>query len=168
MQQLYATGTFNRADGVQTPPPGKGLRLPAVTAATGGLKADLLHSVLPHALYTPPAGGVDRLPVRLALLNTPTGRVLTHAVPTGDSYFAHALVNLPDTADAQLAIQTWGSPLWQHSAPESAGDLPELAAPPTRHPPPPPPGGTAQVWCQPAAAAAYVPAGTGATCCSPL
>ena len=126
MQQLYATGSLTRTDGVQTPPPGKGLRLPAVTAATGGLKADLVHSVLPHALYTPPAGGADRLPVRLALLNTPTGRVLTHAVPTGESYFAHTLVNLPDTADAQLAIQTWGSPLWQQSAPESAGDLPEL------------------------------------------
>ena len=46
--------------------------------------------------------------------------------PRPDGYFTHALVNVPPTADAHLAIQTWGSPLWQRSDPDSASDLPDL------------------------------------------
>ena len=39
---------------------------------------------------------------------------------------SHALLNVPTTADAQLAIKTWGSPRWQRHDPDTAGDLPEL------------------------------------------
>lgn len=130
MQQLYATGSLTRNESDKTPPPGRTLRLPAVRAASVGVSPDRLHAVLPHTLYadTPNrASEPDRpLPVRLALLNTPTGRVLTHAVPAGESYFAHTLLNVPETADALLVIQTWGSPLWQRTPPETPGDLPEL------------------------------------------
>ena len=118
MQQLYATGTFNRTDGVQTPPPGKGLRLPAVTAATGGLKADLLHTVLPHALYTPPTGGWAT-----AMLLAGAGAFIgSHWDVTDDlalrfatEFYAHLLAG--DTVAAavraaRLSIRDEGDPTW--------------------------------------------------------
>jgi hypothetical protein len=52
--------------------------------------------------------------------------MLTHVAPNGGSYFAHALLNVPSTADAQLAIKTWGSPRWQRHDPDTASELPEL------------------------------------------
>jgi hypothetical protein len=124
MDQLYCTGTARPPAAELTPPPGKSLRLPAVTASSAGVRPDSLHAVLPHSFYTPPT---DRpATARLALLNTPQGRLLTHAVPHADGFFAHTLLNVPDTADALLAIQTWGSPQWQRTPPEGGTDLPEL------------------------------------------
>jgi hypothetical protein len=35
-------------------------------------------------------------------------------------------LNVPTTADAQLAIRTWGSPRWQRHDPDATGELPEL------------------------------------------
>jgi hypothetical protein len=115
MKQLFATGTVPAS-------------APTVTASSVGVKADELSAALTLAAYTPPPRGADGpLPVRLALLNTPSaGRVLAHVAPRRDGYFAHALLNVPPTADAQLAIQTWGSPLWQRNDPGAAGDLPDL------------------------------------------
>ena len=49
---------------------------------------------------------------------------MSHRMVT--TYFAHTLLNVPNSADAQSAIQTWGSPLWQRHDPENMGDLPEL------------------------------------------
>ena len=106
---------------------------PTVRATSAGVSADQLQTALGFANYaTPPARTGDGeialpSPVRLALLNTlTTGRVLTHTASTGNRYFAHTLLNVPATADAQLAIQTWGSPAWQRNDPDSAADLPEL------------------------------------------
>lgn len=97
-------------------------------AATLGTPADEIQAALSFSNYAPPPGrGTDApLPVRLALLQSSAGRVLTHITPNGGTYFAHALLNVPDTADAQLAIQTWGSPLWQRHDPDSTSDLPDL------------------------------------------
>jgi hypothetical protein len=86
---------------------------------------------LPYTAYAPPPARADTagrpLPVRLALVKTPAaGRVLAHVAPNSGTYFAHALLNVPPTADAQLAIQTWGSPLWQRHDPDTTGELPEL------------------------------------------
>lgn len=128
MHQLYATGTVavNRV-GTHTPPPGRSLQLPAVRASSNGLDPAAVSAVLPHAGYSAATFGAARpLPPRLALLNTAGGRVLTHAVQTGDTFFAHAILNVPDTSDAQLAIQTWGSPQWQRTPPDAATDLPDL------------------------------------------
>lgn len=125
MDQLYCTGPARGSAAVElTPPPGKSLRLPAVRASSAGVRPDTLHAVLPHSFYTPPQARPAA--ARLALLNTPSGRVLTHAVPHADGFFAHTLLNVPDTADALLAIQTWGSPQWQRTPPESGSELPEL------------------------------------------
>jgi len=119
VEQLYSIGGL------------AGVRLPAVKAASRGLRAEDVQSALAYTGYAPPsawAGEADGpLPVRLALLQTPSaGRMLTHVAPNGGTYFAHALLNVPATADAQLAIRTWGSPRWQRHDPDSAGELPEL------------------------------------------
>ncbi len=133
MKQVYSMGTIASAGSTavhDTPLPGRTLRLPAVRASTTGILPDHLQASLPAGLYAAPPGrsqdNVQPLPVRLALLSTPNGRVLTHVTPLGGSYFAHTLLNVPETADAQLAIQTWGSPLWQRHEPDSAAELPEL------------------------------------------
>jgi len=121
MKQLYAAGPLSAASTS---------RAPSIRAASDGLRPDELQAALSSAGYTPPpARGPDGdrpLPVRLALLKSVTGRVLTHIAPNGGTYFAHALVNVPACADAQLAIQTWGSPQWQRHEPDSAAGLPEL------------------------------------------
>lgn len=116
MKQLYATGPLSAPNG------------PHMRAATLGTPADEIQAALSFSNYAPPPGrGTDApLPVRLALLQSSAGRVLTHITPNGGTYFAHALLNVPDTADAQLAIQTWGSPLWQRHDPDSTSDLPDL------------------------------------------
>ena len=120
MKQLYSSGLL----GVN-PVGGAALR-----ASSAGVPADALHLALSHAGYAAPHRDGHQsavpLPVRLALLNTPQGRVLTHTTPNGTNYFAHTLLNVPASADAQLAIQTWGSPLWQKSDPEGVSELPEL------------------------------------------
>jgi hypothetical protein len=119
VEQLYSIGGL------------AGARLPAVKAASRGLRAEDVQSALAYTGYAPPSawtGETDGpLPVRLALLQTPSaGRMLAHVAPNGGTYFAHALLHVPATADAQLAIRTWGSPRWQRHDPDSAGDLPEL------------------------------------------
>ena len=133
MKQVYSMGTIASAGSTalhDTPPPGRTLRLPSVRASTTGIQPDHLRDTLPANLYAAPPGRSQEnehpLPVRLALLATPNGRVLIHVTPQGGSYFAHTLLNVPETADAQLAIQTWGSPLWQRHEPDSAAELPDL------------------------------------------
>jgi hypothetical protein len=113
VKQLFATGTA---------PAG-----PTVTARSAGLGADEAAAALDLVGYAPPAVADRPPPVRLALLHTPgAGRVLAHVAPRTGGYFTHALLNVPTTADAQSAIQTWGSPLWQRQDPDSAADLPDL------------------------------------------
>ncbi|MGL6094501.1 MAG: hypothetical protein ACRC7O_01700, partial [Fimbriiglobus sp.] len=75
-----------------------------------------------------PADSADPLPTRLALLATPAaGRVLVHVAPAEGKFFGHALLHVPATADAQDAILTWGSQLWQKTDPDGAGgDLPDM------------------------------------------
>ncbi len=133
MKQLYSVGPLV---GSAVPGPGGPLTqpshpIPAFKAASRGLRPEDVQAALPYTGYTPPPGGTGEsagpLPVRLALLQTPSsGRMLTHVSPNGGTYFAHALLNVPTTADAQLAIQTWGSPRWQRHDPDTAGDLPDL------------------------------------------
>jgi hypothetical protein len=125
MKQLYVAGPL------PTPAARNGYAAgPAVRAASAGVRPDEVQAALSSAGYAPPpAAGADGdrpLPVRLALFNTGAGRLLTHVAPNGGTYFAHTLLNIPAAADAQLAIQTWGSPLWQRHEPEAPADLPEL------------------------------------------
>jgi hypothetical protein len=134
MKQLYAAGPLangaplNRSNG----PNGHGGPAPAlaVRAASAGVRPEQFQAALAVAHYTPPTAIEPTtgraLPVRLALVNTSGGRLLAHVAPNGETYFAHTLLNVPATADAQLAIQTWGSPFWQRHEPDSAADLPEL------------------------------------------
>jgi hypothetical protein len=117
MKQLYSSGPL-------APPAGQPQTLRATSA---GVSPEALYFALNHSGYVAPQrDGDGKLPVRLALLRTPQGRVLTHTQPNGTSYFAHTLLNVPPSADAQLAIQTWGSPLWQTHEPDGGRDLPEL------------------------------------------
>jgi hypothetical protein len=129
MKQLYATGLLNQPTAALNDEFGR-VRQPALRASTAGLRPEELETALTLLSYSPPqrtSEAIRPLPIRLALFNTPTtGRMLTHTAPNGGSYFAHTLLNVPATADAQLAIQTWGSPLWQRHEPHSNGDLPEL------------------------------------------
>jgi hypothetical protein len=127
MKQLYSAGQL---PGSATSAPAR-TSPPAFKAASQGLRPEDVKAALPYTAYAPPPARNGEshgpLPVRLALLNTPAaGRMLAHVAPNGGIYFAHALLNVPPTADAQLAIQTWGSPLWQRHEPDTAGDLPEL------------------------------------------
>ena len=130
MKQLYSVGPL--PDSASPPGDGRPTARPASTfkAASPGLRPEEVQSALSQTAYTPPPRGGENpgpLPVRLALLQTGTaGRVLAHVAPNGGTYFAHTLLNVPATADAQLAIQTWGSPLWQRHEPDTAGELPDL------------------------------------------
>ena len=130
MKQMYAVGRWSNAATTETPAPGKAIQWPTVKGSTSGVSSDVLHAILPHTLYSaPPARTADSdrpLPTRLALLNSSSGRVLIHAAPRGEDYVSHTLLNMPESADAQLAIQTWGSQHWQREAPEGSGDLPDL------------------------------------------
>ena len=133
MKQLYAAGPLVHGASTNRPNGTNGASgvapNPAVRAASAGVRPDELQAALAAANYAPPAHAADAdrpLPVRLALLNTKAGRLLTHVAPNGRTYFAHTLLSVPATADAQLAAQTWGSPLWQRHEPDAASDLPEL------------------------------------------
>ncbi len=125
MKQLYAAGPLTAS--AKNGRNGHAGR-PSIRATSTGVRPEELQAALSSVGYAaPPArGGDGPLPVRLALLNTAAGRVLAHVAPNGGTYFAHALLNLPAAADAQHAIQTWGSPLWQRHEPEATADLPEL------------------------------------------
>jgi len=133
MKQLYSVGPLA---GSSIPSPGGSFgqasqQIPAFKAASSGLRPEDVQAALTHTGYAlPPAWAREAtapLPIRLALLQTPSsGRMLTHVAPNGGTYFSHALLNVPTTADAQLAIKTWGSPRWQRHDPDTAGDLPEL------------------------------------------
>ena len=106
-------------------------QLPSIKASSSGLRPEDVQTALKNTVYAlPPAWNKETsspLPVRLALVQTPSsGRILAHVSPNGGTYFAHALLNVPTTADAQLAIKTWGSSRWQRHDPDSTGDLPEL------------------------------------------
>ena len=124
MKQLYSAGALPGSAAASRPGP------PAFKAASHGLLPEDVRAALPFTAYAPPPNRSEEparpLPVRLALLHTAGGRMLTHVAPNGGTYFAHALLNVPATADAQLAIQTWGSPLWVTHDPDTAGELPEL------------------------------------------
>lgn len=133
MQQLYSIGPVagSAGAGPREPVVQNGHQLPAFKAGSRGLRPEDVQAALPYTGYALPrawsgeTGGP--LPVRLALLQTQSsGRILTHVAPNGGTYFAHALLNVPATADAQLAIRTWGSPRWQRHDPDAAGELPEL------------------------------------------
>ncbi|HEX4608016.1 MAG TPA: hypothetical protein VH092_07415 [Urbifossiella sp.] len=133
MKQLYSIGPLVGSTDLG---PGGHLgpvshRHPAFKAASPGVREEDVRSALAYTGYAlSPAwpGEADGpLPVRLALLQTSSsGRMLAHVAPNGGTYFAHALLDVPATADAQLAIRTWGSPRWQRHDPETAGELPEL------------------------------------------
>lgn len=127
MKQLYTAGALPGSANTAPGRPGA----PAFKAASQGLRPEDVRAALPYTAYAPPPSRPEEtprpLPVRLALLNTPAaGRMLAHVAPNGGTYFAHALLNVPATADAQLAIQTWGSPMWQRHDPDTGGELPEL------------------------------------------
>src|SRR5262249_23150467 len=40
-------------------------------------------------------------------------------------FFTHLLLDVPNTLDAQQAIQSWGSHLWQRTDPGGSAELPE-------------------------------------------
>src|SRR5262245_47987576 len=91
---------------------------PEVRAATPGATPEQVQAALAHAGCSWPAEPRDGAepPARLALLQTAdAGRVLVHCVPTEGGTFAHVLLDVPASLDAQHATQTWGSPLWQQS-----------------------------------------------------
>ena len=53
-------------------------------------------------------------------MSSPTGR-------TSDAgYFAHAVLDVPPSADAHLVIQTWGSPGWEVVDPQTSAEIPDL------------------------------------------
>lgn len=115
MKQVFASGKISHE--------------PIITARTAGVAEDEITTALGMATYTPPPrGDLERpLPIRLAFLKSSNNsRVLTHVAPGLEGYVSHTLLNVPPSADAQLAIQTWGSPLWQRVEPEAGDDLPEL------------------------------------------
>ena len=76
---------------------------PSIRAASSGVQPDAVRTALGAAAYAPTPDG--KRPVRLSLLNSPgVGRVLTHVAPQADGYFAHALLDIPATADAQSTV----------------------------------------------------------------
>jgi hypothetical protein len=96
-----------------------------VRAATHGLTGEQqVAAVAAAGRYAAPAGGTPS--VRLALTNTPAGRVLAHSAGTGGAYFAHVLLDIPPTLDAQHVVQTWGSPLWRLRDDGGGVELPEV------------------------------------------
>jgi hypothetical protein len=133
MKQLYSAGPLTGSPASA----GGGKRgqvsqqHPAIKAVSRGLRPEDVEAALSNTGYALPPAWLDdaksSLPVRLALIQTPSlGRMLTHVAPNGGTYFAHALLNVPTTTDAQLAIKTWGSPRWQRHETDTTGDLPEL------------------------------------------
>src|SRR6516225_9862284 len=130
MKQLYTAGPLGKGTPRRRSNSTPDQAAVAVRAASGGLRPEEIQVAVSLATYVSPsalATGDRPLPVRLALLHTPTGRILTHVSPKDGTFFAHTLVDVPPTADAQLAIQTWGSPFWQRHEPDSGAPLPELS-----------------------------------------
>ncbi len=132
MKQLYSVGplaasTITKSGGLQAQ---VNQKCPAFKAASRGLREEDVQAALTSTGYSLPPSwseGAGPLPVRLALLQTPSnGRILAHVAPNGGTYFAHALLNVPASADAQLAIKTWGSPRWQRHETDTGGELPEM------------------------------------------
>jgi hypothetical protein len=131
MKQLYSVGPLTGASLSATNGHSTQGKLPAFKAASRGVCDEDVQTALKNTGYAlPPEWRGDDNgppPVRLALLQTTSsGRILAHVSPNGGTYFAHALLNVPNTADAQLAIKTWGSPRWQRHDTEATGELPEL------------------------------------------
>lgn len=131
MKQLYAAGPLLLSD---SPHQTSGVTLPTMRAMSPGVESGELAALLPYLGYTPPPGRTAEdatpLPTRLALLNLGhLGRVLAHVHPNNGQFFAHAVLDVPPSADAHLVIQTWASPGWERE--ESGGssslaDLPYL------------------------------------------
>lgn len=110
-----------------------------VRGASTGLAERHLAAAARYANYAapamPPGAAVGYLPpVRLAWLDTPdAGRLLCHSTCLGidpatgrnGHFFSHVLIDVPGTLDAQHAIQTWGSHLWQRVDHSGAAALPE-------------------------------------------
>src|SRR4051812_4966883 len=87
--------------------PGRGLVAgvgPQPRAASAGVPLDRLNAARAFAAAGPT--GFDEPPIRLALLDTPRGRVLCHAAGAGDEAFTHLLLDVPDTLDADHAVCT--------------------------------------------------------------
>ncbi len=129
MQQVYFTNQEV----------GKGQSGVQVRGASAGV-ADGRVAVAGHyAGYAAPVVQPDEAaafapPVRLAWLDTPdAGRLLCHSTCLGldpetgknGHFFSHLLLDVPATLDAQHAIQTWGSQLWQRADHGGAAALPE-------------------------------------------
>jgi|GEM_PF-2103763 len=134
MKQVYAIGRFP-STAADSGTPVASVREPQICAMTAGIDPGSCQQLLPYLGYAPPPGrlpeAAEPLPIRLALLSLgPIGRVLVHVTPHDTGYFTHALLNVPAAADAQLVIQTWGSPGWEVSwdgaNPGSSTELPEL------------------------------------------
>jgi hypothetical protein len=108
-----------------------------VRAASAGLTAERLQALLPVGAFQPPLGDdgqpLTPAPERLALLQTnDLGRILCRSVlcpadahHPGPYAFTHVIVDLPPTADAHQAIQTWRSDQWQSSDPGPTAELPD-------------------------------------------
>jgi len=112
--------------------PGRGLAAgagPQPRAASPGVPLERLQAARMFAGAAPPAGFAEA-PERLALLDTPLGRVLTHSAGAGDDRFTHLLLDVPDTLDADHAARTWASPLWRRRDEPGGTDLPDLPFPP--------------------------------------
>lgn len=112
--------------------PGRGLAAgagPQPRAASPGVPLERLQAARLFAGASPPAGFADP-PERLALFDTPLGRILAHSAGTGDDRFTHLLLEVPDSLDADHAARTWASPLWRRRDEPGGTDLPDLPFPP--------------------------------------
>lgn len=126
MKQLYLTNNGVR-NGVQ------------VRAVSVGVAERQVAAASRHASYAAPVVNAENVatftpPIRLAWLDTPeAGRLLCHSTCLGidpgtgrnGHFFSHLLLDVPGTLDAQHAIQTWGSQLWQRTDPGGTAALPE-------------------------------------------
>ena len=130
MKQLYCTP---RDPSNPTGAAEAGVR---IRAASSGVPAEQAGAALRHAGYASPARAPESAaepPARLAFLQTAeAGRFLCHSTCLGidpatgrnGKFLSHVLLDVPPTLDAQHAIQTWGSPLWQRA--DAGGvELPE-------------------------------------------
>jgi hypothetical protein len=112
-------------------------------AASPGLNSERLRSAVRYAGYELPPGAQSSAsdaaaaPVRLALLSGPdTGRVLCHACAAGNdpstgrhgNFFAHMLLDLPETCDALALVRTWGSTFWRKADGDYPNELPDIEA----------------------------------------
>jgi hypothetical protein len=112
--------------------PGRGLAAgagPQPRAASPGVPLERLQAARLFAGAAPPTGFAEP-PERLALFDTPLGRILAHSAGAGDDRFTHLLLDVPDTLDADHAARTWASPLWRRRDEPGGTDLPDLPFPP--------------------------------------